>query len=470
MANTTIQLKYSTITATPASLNIAEPAYSYVSDKFFIGNTSGTGVLVIGGKYYTDIVDSATNINTASAIVKRDASGNFSAGTITATLNGNASTATTWQTARNIGVSGEATGIVSVDGSANANIPITLTNTGVSSGVYGSSSIIPVINVAANGRVLSITNAAIGISASLSIAADTGTNTVVVGTDTLTFVGGDGITSSISANDTVKFDVDNTVFRTTGGTISGNLSVTGNLSVVGNTTYINVSTYKVDDTLIYLGANNYYSDIVDIGFAANYFDGATQRHTGIVRKAATNSYYIFTGYDEELSGNNILNIANPSLVFANAHTNIKDGKLYNVTIDSLATDLAVKDGGTGASSFTAGSILIGSGTNALGTLSNVTVTSSTLSTSNTVSSITTDGYGRITAITSTPIAIGVSQISGTLTVAQGGTGNTALTANHVLLGNGTNAIKTVGSSTEGHLLTINASGVPQFMHLSGGTF
>lgn len=38
--------------------------------------------------------DAATSANTASAIVKRDASGNFSAGTITATLNGNASSAT----------------------------------------------------------------------------------------------------------------------------------------------------------------------------------------------------------------------------------------------------------------------------------------------------------------------------------------------------------------------------------------
>ena len=37
----------------------------------------------------------ATNVNTASTIVARDASGNFSAGTITAALNGNATTATT---------------------------------------------------------------------------------------------------------------------------------------------------------------------------------------------------------------------------------------------------------------------------------------------------------------------------------------------------------------------------------------
>lgn len=48
-----------------------------------------------------DISD-ATNLNTASKIVKRDASGNFSAGTITATLSGNASTATKLQTPRSI--------------------------------------------------------------------------------------------------------------------------------------------------------------------------------------------------------------------------------------------------------------------------------------------------------------------------------------------------------------------------------
>ena len=44
----------------------------------------------------------ATSANTASAIVARDASGNFSAGTITATLSGNASTATSATTATNI--------------------------------------------------------------------------------------------------------------------------------------------------------------------------------------------------------------------------------------------------------------------------------------------------------------------------------------------------------------------------------
>lgn len=44
-----------------------------------------------------------TNANTASTLVQRDGSGNFSAGTITATLSGNATTATTATNATNIG-------------------------------------------------------------------------------------------------------------------------------------------------------------------------------------------------------------------------------------------------------------------------------------------------------------------------------------------------------------------------------
>ena len=58
----------------------------------------------------------ATDANTASAIVARDASGNFSAGSITADLTGNADTATALETARNIGG-------VSFDGTADIDLP-----------------------------------------------------------------------------------------------------------------------------------------------------------------------------------------------------------------------------------------------------------------------------------------------------------------------------------------------------------
>ena len=60
--------------------------------------------------------NAATNANTVNTIVKRDGSRNFSAGTITAALNGNATTATTLQTARTIGG-------VPFNGSSNINLP-----------------------------------------------------------------------------------------------------------------------------------------------------------------------------------------------------------------------------------------------------------------------------------------------------------------------------------------------------------
>lgn len=80
------------------------------------GNAISPTVNSIGGVSSSTIgtinttVTAATNNNTVSTIVKRDASGNFSAGTITAalsgnvtgSLNGNASTATTANTAGNI--------------------------------------------------------------------------------------------------------------------------------------------------------------------------------------------------------------------------------------------------------------------------------------------------------------------------------------------------------------------------------
>jgi hypothetical protein len=62
------------------------------------------------------VTSDATSSNTVGTVVARDGSGNFSAGTITAALSGNATTATTLQTARTIGG-------VSFNGSANIDLP-----------------------------------------------------------------------------------------------------------------------------------------------------------------------------------------------------------------------------------------------------------------------------------------------------------------------------------------------------------
>ena len=74
-----------------------------------------------------DLLDGMTtaSANTASTVVNRDSSGNFAAGTITAALTGNASTATTLETARTITVDGVVDGSVSFNGSADVTINTT---------------------------------------------------------------------------------------------------------------------------------------------------------------------------------------------------------------------------------------------------------------------------------------------------------------------------------------------------------
>lgn len=53
-----------------------------------------------------------------------------------------------------------------------------------------------------------------------------------------------------------------------------------------------------------------------------------------------------------------------------------------------------------------------------------------------------------------------------LPVARGGTGNTTLTANRVLLGNGTSAIAVAGAGTSGQVLTSNGASAPTFQSLN----
>jgi cytochrome c-type biogenesis protein CcmE len=582
MANTTIQLKYSTVTNKPVSLNIAEPAYSYTSNTLFIGTPDSLGTINIGGLFYTSQIDNATNLATPNTIVKRDASGNASfnnitANTITASLAGNANSATRLQTARFFNLTGDVDAVaVSFDGTANADFTLELTNTGVSSGTYGGSTNIPVIIVDADGRITSASNTS--ISTDLNIVADTGSNTIFLATDSLTFVGADGITTSIGPTDNVSFAVDNTVIRTTGTqTITGDLTVTGNIVLNGNTFTQNVTSVSIADPLLLLGVGNYFSDILDIGFVSHYNDGANA-HTGLIRDSGTKEYHFFKDYTGEVGGNNNINLSDASYRSANVHaayfkgnlianTAVSDGfygktstnqmflypsQTYNSltdqyiivdptavnhihlraggTIDSSNaelflggenTNLQVSDttkevyiraNGISAATFanngtlivsgkvtangvnlndfsqsafdkansavfststlTSGAIILGAGSNNVTTLANSTYTQTgTLTAANTVTSFTVDAYGRTTDLTTAAIAISADQVtSGILPVVRGGSGASSFTLNSVLLGNSNSAFQTASSSTEGHLLTINASGVPTFSMLSGGTF
>lgn len=74
------------------------------------------------------------------------------------------------------------------------------------------------------------------------------------------------------------------------------------------------------------------------------------------------------------------------------------------------------------------------------------------------------GYANTNASNGSYISTGVVR------VAYGGTGNTTFLANSVLIGNGTNPVWGLQSTTEGHLLQISSTGAPQFAMLDGGAF
>jgi hypothetical protein len=449
MANTRIQIKRSLVTSTPTSLTPGELAYSYASNTLFIGTTGG-GPIAIGGTAIADI-SSATAANTVNTIVKRNADGAFFG-----RLYGNSNTATALETGRNFSIAGEViASAVSFDGTGAVALSANL-STVTTAGTFGSGTAVPTITVAANGRVTSITTNP--ISTSFTLNGDSGTSEVSGG-DTLTVIGGEGVTSNVGL-DNVTLSVDNTVVRanTSGGTqtintaltigANNDLTVTGNLYVFGNTTTFAIDQFEIQDPLLLLGTGNYFTDTLDIGFASHYNDGQNA-HTGLIRDSGTKEFHFFKGYTPELDANNNINLSHASYQEANVSAAYFKGNVIATTVStvsltsdsistntlSLVTPLSVSSGGTGTNTFTAGQMIIGDGTNSLRSITNSIYTlTGTLGTSNTITGLTVDAYGRLTAASASAIAIDTSQIaSGILPYARGGTGSSSYTTGGLLI-------------------------------------
>ena len=157
----------------------------------------------------------ATDLNTASKVVARDASGNFAAGTITAALTGNASTATTLQTARTIGG-------VSFNGAANINLPgVDTTGTQATSGNAATATILQttrtINGTSFNGSAnITITAAATNVNTQL---ASLGVGTAASGT-----------AGEIRATNNVTAYYSDDRLKTKLGNIEGALDLVGRLN------------------------------------------------------------------------------------------------------------------------------------------------------------------------------------------------------------------------------------------------
>ena len=91
----------------------------------------------------------------------------------------------------------QGTGITITNSDVGNTSTVSIANTGVTAATVGSSTAIPVITFNAQGQLTAVTTAS--ITTTLGIAADTGTDSIALASDTLTFTGGEGIDTSINS-------------------------------------------------------------------------------------------------------------------------------------------------------------------------------------------------------------------------------------------------------------------------------
>jgi hypothetical protein len=139
-----------------------------------------------------------------------------------------------------------------------------------------------------------VANAAFGTTNAAFVTANTGLGTAIAG-----FVTANA--ASIYANAAfgtanAAFNKANNALPSTGGTISGDLSVSGNLFIQGTSTTVSTTNVTIDDTLLYI-ANNNPANLNEIGFVGHFTSG-TYQHTGLVRDHADNKWKLFSNVAE----------------------------------------------------------------------------------------------------------------------------------------------------------------------------
>ena len=390
-----IRIKRSSVSGNPATLGAGELAYSALTDngsnggdRLYIGigsETAGNAAnhFVIGGKYFTDMLDHTPGTLTASSALVVDSSSKINNlkvdnldldgntlsstdtnGNILLTPNGTGKTVVTnlyiGDTSTSIAeyiydtVGGAVTGTanqISVTNSDGGNTStIALINTAVTAGSYGSSTAIPTFTVDAQGRLTAAGTAS--ITTTLTVAADSGTgNGVALASDTLTIAGGTGLTSSITG-DTVTIDIDNTVATLTGSQTLTNKTISGasnTLSNIANSSLTN-SSVTIGSTSVSLGATvTTFAGLASVTSTA--FVGALTGNASTATTLQTARTINGTSFDG--SANITVTAAAGTLTGSTLASGVTASSLTSVgTIATgvwQGTDIGVAYGGTGTS-------------------------------------------------------------------------------------------------------------------------
>ena len=474
---TTIQIKRSTGSTAPGTSDLVEGELAYAQGptgdgaraKLYISSIDSGGSEVIqevGGKYYTDLLDNATNANTASTIVKRDSNGDIIVGKILFgnlySTEGDLPSASTYHGMfAHVHATGK--GYFAHGG----NWIKLLDETGFSS----SDVFVDEDNFASNSatKVPSQQSVKAYVDAQLT-ASDLdfqgdsgGALSIDLDSETLDIAGGTGLTTVGSSN-TLTVNLDDTAVSA-GSYGSGTAIPVITIDAQGRIT--SASTASTSSTLT-IAADSGSNDTVAVGTDTLTFEGTTNE---IETTVSDNKITIGLPNNVTIAGNltvsgttttvdsTTLSVADPliSLATGNNSSDAVDIGFYGLYDTSGSTDLYAglfRDANDSGKfklfkdlQAVPGTTVDTSGTGyAVGTLvANIESSSATIT------------GGSITGITD-------------LVVADGGTGVSSFTSKGILYGNGTGALQVTAAGTQGQFLQAGSGGTPEWGSIDGGSF
>jgi hypothetical protein len=481
MANK-ILIKRSTANAVVTGLSNGELAFTQAGSKLFIGAPDGSGVIAIGGAHNPGVLtaNQALVANSTSGIDKIIvanaavtavyANGSIGSAGQFLTSNGSVVYWSTAITTTNLTYSSNAT-TVTIASSTGDNAIILAAN----------STVAGVISAADKSKLDGIeAGAQANVPTNLGTTANTTTRTVTSSTGTDVILPAANSTQAGVMLSTDKTKLDGIAANAQPGTVTsvatgnglsgGPITTTGTISVVAN------NGLSANATGIYVvGGNGLISNTtgVHVG-AANGISvtaDAVGVQTGSTLTVNTSGVHVNTSLsitDLTLSGNLVVNGTLTTIDTDNL--SVEDSLIQiarnNTSTDSLDIGVYGSFGATGAK-YTG--VFRDATDGKWKFFTGLTVApNSTVDTANASFAIATI----VANLESANVQITGGSITGItdLSVADGGTGRSTFTTNGVIYGNGTTGLLVTAAGTNGQVLQANASGVPVFADLDGGTF